>query len=298
MMSHAILPSTFVFTVASNLPGQTLRSNHHGHSVSTSKRAGLIASVSLADSIHALISSDETRIEHIILSDKRAGFVASASFAASLNTFLASADDSSERTTHNDVLADSDLPSASASLSSIASSLDSYPPVFDKPCPVLDAIQFEARAAGSQRGEAWWTLPYQRPARIAGLSNSPSNWTLETVSNILTSESFESTDSVAAYTAPPPPSYTAPGPTLTSAFALLSARKLTHSEQLACLYTAARDTGAPLSRSPLDAEPTTLLDFISNDPHELFPAPMPVDTRNAAARALQAFGRAVLRIIN
>jgi hypothetical protein len=169
-----------------------------------------------------------------------------------------------------------------ASLSSVASAIDSIWSTSQKPYPHISAARTEARAARAKVGEAWWTLPTQRPGRPPSQCTYTSRDipSFETVSLLL--PDAVSLASGCAGVSVIPSSHTPAAPYVSGC--------QTHAQQLVHLYTSVQEAGVPVG---------SLLKLISNKPEELFaPPPPPPAKANAVKRTLRAFGNAVSHLVN
>jgi hypothetical protein len=168
------------------------------------------------------------------------------------------------------------------SLPSVDSAVGSIWSMSEKPYPHIAAVELEARAARARIGEAWWTLPTQRPGRPPSQCTYTSRDipSLETVSHLLPDVASLASGCVGI---PAIPSSHTPAVPYVSGCR-------THAQQLAHLYTSVHEAGVPVG---------SLLKLISDKPEELFVSPpQPPAKGNAAKRALRAFGNAVSHLVN
>jgi hypothetical protein len=252
----------------------------------------MIAPGVLAASIRALVAPEETgAIERAAASSKRSGFVASTSFTASLSTYLTLAAPTTFRGAVPESCGDDDanLLNSFTSCGSMASN--------DSVLDMLDKVE-KAWSASAPAGIQLSQLSSPTTVFIASSSSntqlpwSPvqptddSAWrrtsacTLDTTCNIGAFACFASSNSVAALAAPCAP---ADG---------YASGTITHAQQLAHLYTAARDAEVPIS---------SLLELLSAQPDQLFAGPMATSPSAPTAEhvlddALHAIGTSLLSI--
>jgi hypothetical protein len=259
--------------------------------ISPSANDFIIAPVVLAASMHALVAPEEkVAIERATASSKRSGFVASTSFTASLSTYFTLADPTASQGAMAEICRDDEyLLNSFHSCGSMASN-DSVLDMLDKvekawsasvpagtqPSQIFSPVTVSMVSSSSNIQLPWSPVqPAEHSAR-----RRTSACTLDTTRNIGAFACFASSNSAAALAAPCAP---ADG---------YASGTMTHAQQLAHLYAAARDAEVPIY---------SLLELLSAQPDQLFASPMATSPSAPTAEhvlddALHAIGTSPLSI--